>query len=196
MVSYEIMGKKHIITLGGPPGSGKSTIKSILAEKLDYKMFSTGEFMRNLGTERGLTLEEFNEEIAHNKDIDLLIDAELERIEKEEDYYIVDSHLAFHFMPSAFSVFLNTPLDTAARRILNDRDAELRKKSGDTMQTFEEAKARTEKRIQNHKDRYKRHYGIDPYVASQYNLTIETEGVTPEKIATDILQAYNEWLTT
>ena len=190
------MPKKHIITLGGPPGSGKSTVKRILAEKLGYKMFSTGDFVRNLATKQGLTLEELNEKISGDKNTDLLIDAELKRIEAEEDEYVIDSHLAFHFVPSAFSVFLNTSLETSALRIFNDKNAEMRIKSGDTMSTLEEARTRTKKRIDNHKERYQKHYGVDPYVASQYDLAIDAEHSTPEKIADDILTAYNGWIST
>lgn len=188
------MAKKHIIILGGYPGSGKSTVKRELAQKLGYKTFSTGDFVRELASARGMTLEEFNEVIAQTKELDLLIDSELERIEAEDDYYIVDSHLAFHFIPSGFSVYLDISLDASAARIFGDKDAEIRIKSGDTMETLEEAKRRTEKRIQNHKERYHRHYGIDPYVPSQYMLSIDSERFTPEEIRDQILAAYHAWL--
>lgn len=101
MVWYENM-KKHIITLGGLPGSGKSTIKRILADMLDYQTFSTGDFVRDMAYERNLSLEEFNELIRHDKTLDLLIDDRLKHIETEEDNFIIDSHLAFHFVPSGF----------------------------------------------------------------------------------------------
>lgn len=188
------MNKKHIIILGGYPGSGKSTIKRLLAERLNYRTFSTGDFVRDLASSRGMTLEEFNEVIAQTKDIDLLIDDELERIEAEEDFYVVDSHLAFHFIPSGFSVYLDISLDESARRIFNDREAEMRIKSGDIMNTYEEAKHRTQKRIENHKERYHRHYGVDPYLPSQYSLVINSEAHTPEEIAEQIFYAYTEWI--
>lgn len=188
--------KKHIITLGGLPGSGKSTVKKILAERLGYKTFSTGDFVRDTAVERGLTLEEFNDMVAESKDLDLLIDAELERIESTEDNYVIDSHLAFHFVPSGFSVFLQISLDESARRIFNDREAPSRIKAGDTMETLEEAKRRTKKRIDNHQDRYMRHYGIDPYIPTQYDLTVNSENFTPEEIAKNIEEAFQHWITT
>jgi cytidylate kinase len=171
-------------------------MRSILAERLGYKKFSTGDFTRELAAERGITLEAFNELIANSKDIDLLIDAELERIEHEEDFYIVDSHLAFHFIPSGFSVYLDISLDTSAERVFNDKHAEIRIKSGDTMKTLEEAKMRTKKRILNHEERYLRHYGIDPYVASQYTHTIDAEKYNQAEVADQIIAAYEVWLHT
>ncbi len=188
------MQKKHIITIGGFPGSGKSTVKRLLAEKLGYKSFSTGDYVRKLAVERGMTLEAFNELVATSKDIDLMIDAELERIEREDDNYIIDSHLAFHFVPSGFSVFLMSSLKTSAQRIFNDKLTQTRIETGDTMETYEEAETRTEKRIMNHKDRYMRHYAVDPYIPEQYTFTIDSEKFAPEKIVEMILTEYTEWL--
>lgn len=188
--------KKHLITIGGLPGSGKSTVKNLLAERLGYETFSTGEFTRTLAVERGMTLEAFNEEVAKNKDLDLRIDRELERIEAEEDNMVVDSHLAFYFVPSAFTVFLELDLAEGARRIFEDTDSELRQKSGDTMQTLDEALARTQKRVENHRTRYKKHYGIDPYDSSQYDLVVNTQDRAPDEVADLVYDAYQAWLTT
>jgi cytidylate kinase len=189
------MAKKHIITLGGFPGSGKSTVKKLLGTRLGYTTFSTGDFTRRLAHERGITLEEFNEQIANGgKELDHLIDEELMRIEREADTYVIDSHLAFHFVPSAFSVYLDISFDTAAERIFNDRDAEIRVLSGDTMHTLEEARERTMKRVLNHKDRYMRHYGINPYLPSEHKHVINTETLIPQEIVEEILIAYNDWL--
>ncbi len=187
--------KKHIITLGGLPGSGKSTVKRLLAERLGYTAFSTGDFVRDMAHERNLTLEEFNELVKHDKSLDLLIDERLERIEKGEDFYIIDSHLAFHFVPSAFSVFLSISPELSAQRIFKDASSPTRIKSGDTMTSLEEAYSRTQKRIQNHVERYAQHYSINPYDETQYHLIIDTEARTPEVVANIVYNEYQTWLT-
>jgi CMP/dCMP kinase len=186
--------KKHIITLGGYPGSGKSTTRRLLSERLGYKTFSTGDYVREMAIERGMTLEAFNELVASAKDIEEAIDARLVHIETHENEYIVDSHLGFHFIPSAFSVFLDISLETAAHRIFGDKHTEIRIKSGDTMETLDEAMERTQKRIDNHRDRYSRHYGIDPYVRTQYDYVVNSELLTPAECVEDILVAYTTWL--
>lgn len=188
------MLKKHIITLGGYPGSGKTTIRHLLAERLGYKVFSTGHFARKLAEERGMTLEAFNELAASSIEVDHLIDAELERIEQEEDNFVIDSHLAFHFVPSAFSVYLDISLETAAARVFGDRDSDIRKRSGDVTETLEEARIKTEKRIRNHEDRYMRHYTLSPYKKEQYIFVIQSEEKTPQEITDAILIAYDAWL--
>lgn len=188
------MAKRQIITLGGLPGSGKSTIRESLARRLGYKTFSTGNFTRHLAKERGMTLQEFNELVATDKNLDLLIDAELERIEKEEDKIIVDSHLAFHFVPSSYKVYFIISINEAARRIFHDVHAPLRVESGDIMPTFEETKERTIARIENHKERYMNHYGINPYEEDHYNLVVNTETHTPDEITEIIAKGYEAWL--
>jgi cytidylate kinase len=190
------MAKKHIIVLGGLPGSGKSTTVGVIAERLGYDTFSTGDFTREMAIERGLTLEAFNEECARSGDIDHTIDAELKKIEGSKDKMVVDSHLAFHFIPSSFKVFLDISFEQSGKRIFNDSTSAIRKRSGDTMETLEEAYERTQKRIENHKERYRRLYGLDPYDASQFDLIVDATRDTPEDIATMVIDAYNAWLNT
>jgi CMP/dCMP kinase len=186
--------KKHIITLGGLPGSGKSTVKRILAERLGYKTFSTGDFTRDLALSKGMTLEAFNELVATDKSLDLLIDEELLRIEREDDKYVIDSHLAFHFVQSGFSVYLDIPLETAIARVYGDRGSHVRIKAGDTAETLEEVARKTTKRIDNHRDRYVRHYNVDPYIKEQYEYIADSEHQNPEEVSAAILVAYENWL--
>ena len=39
------------LTLAGPPGSGKSTVRQLLAEEYGLKIRSTGDFMRQMALE-------------------------------------------------------------------------------------------------------------------------------------------------
>ena len=188
------MKKKHIITLGGLPGSGKSTVRNMLAAELGYKSFYTGGYARELAEERGITLEELNEKIATDKKLDELIDTEQIRISQEEDEYVVDAHIGFHFIPNSFKVFLTVPIEISAERIFKDSNSQVRQRSGDVMESYEEALTRTQKRIDNHQYRYKKHYGIDVYDPAQFDLLIDTNNRTPESVKEEILTRYKEWL--
>jgi predicted cytidylate kinase len=188
------MEKKHIITIGGLPGSGKSTAKAILAKELGWKTFSTGDFMRNMALQRGISFDEFNALIAKDKTIDEAIDAEQIRIGKEENNYIIDAHIGFHFIPNSFKVFLTLPITISAQRIFNDSEKETRKSIGDTMASVTEAQTRIQVRIDNHNDRYMRHYNVSPYNTASYDLVIDTQSYPPEEVAQLIIEAYNTWL--
>jgi CMP/dCMP kinase len=185
--------KKDIISLGGKPGAGKSTVRYLMAEKLRWSAFSTGDFMRGIARERGITFDAFNAMVAEDKNFDLMIDAELMKIEAEQNEVVVDSHLAFHFIPSSFRVFFDISLEESARRIFGDRDRESRKSVGDVMESLEEARARIQARIDNHNDRYQRHYGINPYEPSQYDFFVNTEAHTPEEITDLVISAFKTW---
>ncbi|MBU0540313.1 AAA family ATPase, partial [Patescibacteria group bacterium] len=49
-----------IITISGVPGSGKTTVAKILAERLGMKFYSMGDLRGKMATERGLTIDELN----------------------------------------------------------------------------------------------------------------------------------------
>jgi|GEM_PF-5549044 len=46
----------RIITLGGHHGAGKSTLSPILVKHFRLTRYSTGDFMRNMALERGVSL--------------------------------------------------------------------------------------------------------------------------------------------
>lgn len=186
--------KKHIITLGGLPGSGKTTVRKLISDKLGYKTFSAGAFVREMAHARNISLDKLNSLIAKDKSLDENIDDKLEHINNNEDNYVVDAHLAFHFIPNGFNVYLDISQEKAAERIFNDADSILRKKSGDTMRSVEEACERVSSRIKNHIKRYESHYGLNPYIKEQYAFYINTENLPPVEIASKIIKAYNEWL--
>jgi len=85
------------------------------------------------------------------------------------------------------------PVETSAERIFNDREAPVRVNSGDSMQSYEESLERTKKRIENHKLRYKKHYGINVYDISQFDLIIDNSEMKAEAVAGEIIAAFNKW---
>lgn len=186
--------KSEIITLGGLPGSGKSTVARILIEKLGYQYFATGSFARQLAVSMGLTLEQFNEKVASDKSIDELIDKEQVRLGHEEKQYVIDAHLGFHFAPRSFKVLLTVPLEISAMRIWKDKNADLRIATGDTADTIEEVTTKTASRIQNHEQRYLKHYNVNVYAPENYDLVIDTSELDPETVAESVIASYKTWL--
>lgn len=187
------MEKMDIITIGGLPGAGKSTVRNIVADTLGFKTFSTGDFARSLAMKQGMTLAEFNENTAHNKNIDLEIDAELIRLAEEGKDMVVDSILGFHFIPRAFHVYLTISLEASADRIFNDKNAVTRVQTGDVSETREAMQEQIEARIKNHQGRYQDHYGVDPYDETLYDLVINTEHEPAAVVAERIVNAYRTW---
>ena len=61
-----------IIAIGGPHGSGKSSVAQKLAQELAMNYVSAGSVFRNLAKERNYSLEEFSEVVVKEPNIDRL----------------------------------------------------------------------------------------------------------------------------
>jgi len=67
------------VTIGGPPGSGTTTVAKIVSKKLQYTHVYTGDIFRNLAKEKNMSLEDFSK-LAEK---DFSIDMEVDRRQKE-----------------------------------------------------------------------------------------------------------------
>ncbi|MBK8557522.1 MAG: AAA family ATPase [Lewinellaceae bacterium] len=132
------------ITLTGDLGSGKSATSRILCEKTGYQYLSTGNIQRQLAAEMGLDTLEMNRRADVDPSIDEKIDSIFISLNDNENGYVVDSRMAWHFMPSSFKVYLKVDIRVAAERILTDP-----RRNSEQYQTLDEAvaKIRQEKRV-------------------------------------------------
>jgi len=100
------MEKKHIITISGKPGSGKSSTADKVAELLGYSRYSSGDMVRNLLSREGLTLAEYNRQATDNHSLDDKIDQMLRGLRNKNDI-VIDSRLGFYWLPESFKVYLD-----------------------------------------------------------------------------------------
>lgn len=71
------MEKKHIITLSGKPGSGKSSTADKVAELLNYTRHSSGDMVRRILKKNHMTLEEYNARAETDHSLDAEVDEQL-----------------------------------------------------------------------------------------------------------------------
>ncbi len=77
--------------------------------------------MRELAMERGISLLDLGREAERDGGIiDTLLDTRSADLGKNEDNFIIDGRLAFHFIPHSFKLFLTVPPEEAAKRIYHD----------------------------------------------------------------------------
>ncbi len=174
-----------IITISGTPGSGKSTIAKVLAKKLDFKHYSIGDFMRELAEEKGMTLEEFSKQAEKSVDIDKKLDEKSKKLGSEENNFVMDTRLGFHFIPNSFKIRLIVDSKIGAERIFKDS------RRGESFESVEEAKEKIEKRIASERKRYAEYYNIDIDDENNFDLVIDTSDKNPEEIVGEIIKKLN-----
>ncbi|WP_439027195.1 (d)CMP kinase [Haloarchaeobius sp. DT45] len=154
-----------LLTVSGPPGTGKSTTAAGLAEAFDLEHISGGDIFRELAAERDMTPLEFNKLAEEDEQIDIDLDRRLREIAHERDGVVLESRLAGWLAGDAadFRFWLDAPLSVRGERI-----ADREEKSPET------AAEETQAREASEAKRYQEYYGIDIGDRSIYDLCLNT----------------------
>jgi CMP/dCMP kinase len=187
------MQKKRIITLAGRPGSGKSSTSRELASQLGYEHFSSGDLFRAIGKERGSDVHQTNLAAEKGSDIDDLVDQRIRDIGASQEDVVIDSRLAWHWIPESFKVYLNLDLSVAAQRILDNTDP-VRLEHEHIPDDPEAYAAALEQRLASEARRYKALYDANPYDTNNYDLVIDTAKNDFNAVVNQILTSYKAWL--
>lgn len=175
-----------IITISGTPGSGKSTVAKSLATKLKYKHYSGGDLRGKLAIELGITIDELNKLGEKDPSTDKKADEYIAKLGKQEDNFVIDSRLAWHFIPKSLKVFLTVDMKTAAERIFSDA-----KKKHRLDEPLYKTPADVEKaimiRMKSDSLRYKKWYKLNYLDIKNYDLVIDTTNETVDSIVKNIL---------
>jgi cytidylate kinase len=188
------MQKKHIITISGKPGSGKSSTADKVAELLGYTRHSSGDMVRTVLKRHGMTLDEYNESAETNHDLDAEIDEQLRSLRDQEDI-VVDSRLGFYWIPESFKVYLDLDLDVATARIFKDTvENKSRSDVGEGGSSLPDVARQVRERMDNERGRFRQLYGVDPYAEHHFDLIIDTSRHNPHSVAVTVFDNYKDWL--
>ena len=178
-----------IITVSGDIGSGKSTVSKLLSEHLEFNYLSTGKIQRKIAEEMNLTTLELNLLSEKDKSIDDKIDAYTIALNDSKDDYVVDSRMAWHFIPSSFKVFLSCSLEEAARRISLDQTRFGEKINEKVSILLKKIRERRE----SEKRRFIHLYKADYTDLSNYNLILDTTDKNQYEVASELMRQFNSW---
>jgi len=188
------MQKKHIITLSGKPGSGKSSTADRVAEILGYTRHSSGDMVRRVLQRNHMTLEQYNNKAEDDHDLDDQIDEELRALRDTNDI-IVDSRLGFYWLPESFKVYLDLDIEVATARIYKDISSNPGRAGTESSDTSLSGVAReVAGRMVAEQQRFRKLYGVDPYDKSHFDLIIDTSRHNPHSVAVAVFDSYKQWL--
>lgn len=186
------MDKKKIITICGGLGSGKSSTAKMVASKLGYKHFSSGDFFRQVGIDLGLSVNELNLRAETDPRIDEMTDEKLRQM-KDSEKTVIDSRTAYHWIPESFKVYLNLPTEVAMERVLDNlRENKLRQQS-EQSSTSEEVFEKMKERFTSEQKRYWDLYKIDNTKKENFDLVIDTNKNNLEQVVEIIVTEYKKW---
>jgi len=188
------MRKKHIITLSGKPGSGKSSTSDKVAEMLGYTRYSSGEMVRAMIKKKKITLADFNKMAATDHSLDEEIDEKLRDLREQKDI-VIDSRLGFYWIPESFKVYLDLDMDVATARIYKDTISNEGRAQGAGMaSSIVDVQRQVQSRLNAETRRFKSMYGVDPYRNANFDLVINTSRHSPQTVALTVFDNYKKWL--
>lgn len=170
----------RLVTIGGPPGSGTSTLGRALAAKTGWRYINAGQIFRQLAEEAGVDLAAFGRLAEDDPAIDRQLDARMVAEARANPALILEGRLTGwmarrHDLP-AYAVWLEAPVAVRAARV-GSRDGE----------STETARKRMARREDSERRRYCEHHGIDLGDTTIYDLKIDTAENDAEKVHTLVL---------
>lgn len=168
-----------IITIGGPPGSGKSTAAERLSRRLGVRLVCAGQMFREMARERNLSLAEFGRLAEKEWDIDRELDKRV--LAEAQGDVIVEGRLSGPLLAlkgiDAFRVYLDAEPEIRAARTA-DRE---RKHLPEALKEIQE-------RERSETQRYRDIYGVDIWDTTMYDLVIDSSAMTPDEVLDRIVQ--------
>ncbi len=179
---------KNKISITGDLGSGKSVVGKILKERLGYPVMSTGAIQREIASRMNMTTLELNHYTDTHPEIDEEIDSIFKSLSFDANPYLLDSRLAWFFIPDSFKVYLKVDTWVAAERIMNDPN-----RKSEVYPSLEAAVADIRARKKSENQRFLKEYGADCANYQNFNAVINTAYVTPENVADCILILFEKY---
>ena len=168
-----------IVAIGGPPGSGKTTVAERFAQAHGYVLVSAGQKFRSWAKERHLTLEAFGKSAAADPAVDRALDREVfEEVLRQDaagrDVLVegrIQAHLLAERHVPCLKVLIDAPLSVRAERI-----------AGRENKAPQIAEREIVERARLERGRYTALYGIDLVDRSIYDLVLDSSDKTPDEL--------------
>jgi CMP/dCMP kinase len=168
---------RAVVTVGGPPGSGKSTAGRLVAETLGLEFRSAGDLFRAEARRREMDLAAFGRYAASHPEVDRELDRSMQALATPGR--LLDGRIQGPLCRRAgipvYDVVVTASEDVRVRRVAQ-RDG----------QSVEVARRLVREREASEQDRYRRYYGID-LARETPGLLVDSSDRPPAAVAEAIL---------
>lgn len=173
------------ITISGDLGAGKSTVSKYICEQLGFQYYSTGMAQRTIAEKRGMNTLELNHFSESNPEIDEEIDSVFSNFKTRLQGMIIDSRLAWHFLPGSFKVYLAIDNRLAAERIMADEN-----RDKEQYESVEDAVEKLQARKESEANRFKEIYNANCADMKNYDLVVNVTNLSVEQAGDKIIRAF------
>ena len=164
------------ITIAGDLYSGKSCVGKAICETLNYTYYSVGELQRKLAVEKGMSITQYNTYVFENN-LDKEIDDRTIKIGREDENFIFDARLAWHFIPDSFKIYLKVEIDVAVQRALKSERGKSESYAS-KLDAMEHIVERRRLEVSRFRDLYNANIDED----SNYDLVIDTSHISMDEV--------------
>jgi CMP/dCMP kinase len=165
------------IAISGELGSGKSTLAALLSAELDMPVVRSGDALRGIAREMGISTLDANLLAEAESMIDDQIDGALIEIAASHKAAILDSRMAWHFVPTAIKIHLIVEPVIAARRLSTGRTSVV-----ENYQSADQAYVDAEARHQSEVRRFREKYDVDISRLENYDLVVDSSDASPQQV--------------
>lgn len=168
------------IAVSGPPGSGKTTVSGLVAERMGYRLVLVGQIFREMASERKVDLATFGRFAEEDETIDRELDSRMVAVARDSVDIVIEGRLTGALMRKyeipALTVHVDAAEDVRALRIAKREE-----------KPVEDVLREMRIRERSEKKRYFAYYGIDPSNRMIYDLWIDSSSITAEEAAQTIV---------
>jgi cytidylate kinase len=125
------------------------------------------------------------------QDIDHRVDAMLQDLYRTQEALVIDSRMAWHWMPESFKIFLILDPETASHRIFDHIKAGGR--VSEDAQSIEEVRASIDRRFASEQKRYADLYQVNPTDPHNFDIVLNTKKSNLETITAMALATFTVW---
>jgi CMP/dCMP kinase len=168
---------RTVVTIGGPPGSGKSTAGRRVAERLRLEYHSAGDVFRAEGRRRGMDVETFGQYAETHPEVDRELDDAMQAL-------ATPGHLLDGRIQGALCRRNGVPVHYIV--VTATEDERVRRVAQRDGQSLAEARLRVQQREASERDRYRRLYSID-LDREVPDLTVDSTARPAPKVADSIV---------